>query len=113
MLFVTNNEGQRKEEGLGWASEGWNEQKAALELAKLKQTAKVGEGPTRLAEKRALAKAKRQLETEAKKQQAMEALTFSDFWRKTYFPQAQQDKTVSSGRGEDQFYRLWLAPIIW
>jgi hypothetical protein len=84
--------GQRKEEGLGWTSEGWSEQRAALELAKLKQAAKVGEGPTRLSEKRALAMAKRQLDDEAKRQQVIGALIFSDFWRETYFPQAMQDK---------------------
>lgn len=104
--------GQRKEEGLGWASEGWSEQKAALELANLKQAAKLGEGPTRLTEKRALTVSKRQLEAEIKKQQVIDSLTFNNFWQDTYFPQAQKDKTPGSWRREEQFYRLWLAPVI-
>ena len=52
-------DGKRHEEGLGWASKGWSEQKAALELEKLKQNHKIGEGPIRLKEKRQLAQNKR------------------------------------------------------
>ena len=106
------HQGQRKEEGLGWASEGWTEQKAALELAKLKEAAKIGEGPTRMAEKRALAEAKRRAEADARERQARESLSFAEFWEATYFPQAQKDKTLGSWQREDQFYRLWLAPVI-
>jgi integrase len=106
------HEGKRREEGLGWASEGWSEQKAALELAKLKEAAKTGEGPARLEEKRRLAEAKRQAEAQAKARQAKEALTFGDFWRGSYFPLAQREKTPRSWQREDQFYRLWLAPVI-
>lgn len=106
------HEGRRREEGLGWASEGWSEQKAALELAKLKEAAKTGEGPARLEEKRRLAEAKRQAEAQARARQAKEALTFDDFWRESYFPLAQRDKTSRSWRREDQFHRLWLAPVI-
>lgn len=47
--------GKRIEEGLGWSSEGWTEEKAALKLAELKAAAKTGEGPARLAEKRKIA----------------------------------------------------------
>lgn len=45
--------GKRKEEGLGWASEGWTAEKAALKLAELKKAAKTGEGAKRLSEQRA------------------------------------------------------------
>lgn len=104
--------GQRQEEGLGWASEGWTEQRAALELAKLKEAVRIGEGPTSLAEKRALAKAKRQAEAEARERQAREGLTFGEFWQASYFPQAKKDKTPGSWQREDQFFRLWLSPVI-
>ncbi len=50
--------GKRVEEGLGWESEGWTLDKAATELAKLKEAARKGEGPQRLREKREAAEAK-------------------------------------------------------
>ena len=48
--------GNRKEEGVGWSSEGWTAEKAFKELAELKEAYKKGEGETSLAEKRAKAK---------------------------------------------------------
>jgi len=106
------HQGRRKEEGLGWASEGWTERKAALELAKLREAARLGEGPTRLAEKRQIAQAKRLAAIEAQEQEERDALTFDEFWHQTYFPQAQKDKTPGSWQREDQLYRLWLEPVI-
>ena len=106
------HQGKRKEEGLGWASEGWTESKAALELDRLREAAKTGEGPTRLSEKRQIAQAKRQAAAEARKQQERDTLTFGEFWHQTYFPQAQKDKTSGSWQREDQLYRLWLEPVI-
>ncbi|MBU2470500.1 MAG: site-specific integrase, partial [Proteobacteria bacterium] len=100
------HQGRRKEEGLGWASEGWTERKAALELAKLREAARLGEGPTRLAEKRQIAQAKRLAAIEAQEQEERDALTFDEFWHQTYFPQAQKDKTPGSWQREDQLYRL-------
>ncbi len=49
-------DGQKKQEALGWASEGWTLAKARAELAKLKEAARTGEGPATLKEKRKLAK---------------------------------------------------------
>ncbi len=43
---------ERKEEGLGWASEGWNAQKASVELTVLKKAHTLGTGPHSLQEKR-------------------------------------------------------------
>lgn len=56
-----------------------SDQRAALELVKLKQAVKIGEGPIRLSEKRALSKTKRQRENETKREHDIEALTFSNF----------------------------------
>ena len=55
-------DGQRKEEGVGWASEGWTPSKVALKLAELKAAATTGEGETRLSEARAKFEAKKKLE---------------------------------------------------
>ena len=43
---------ERKEESLGWSSEGWTASKAAEQLASLKNAARSGDGPTSLGEKR-------------------------------------------------------------
>ena len=55
-------DGQKKQEALGWASEGWTLAKARAELAKLKEAARTGSGPATLEEKRAQAKAAREAE---------------------------------------------------
>jgi integrase len=86
--------------------------KAALELERLKQASRLGEGPVTIAERREKSEAKRQAEVEAKELQAKDALSFGDFWRDTYFPQARKDKTPGSWEREDQFFRLWLDSLI-
>lgn len=55
-------DGQKKQEALGWASEGWTLAKARAELAKLKEAARTGNGPATLQEKRAQAKVARESE---------------------------------------------------
>lgn len=55
-------DGQRKQEALGWASDGWTLAKARAELAKLKESARTGVGEVTLQEKRAKAKAAREAE---------------------------------------------------
>lgn len=57
-------DGQRKQEALGWASEGWTLAKARAELAKLKEAARTGVGEVTLQEKRTKAKAAREAERE-------------------------------------------------
>lgn len=55
-------DGKKKQEALGWASEGWTLAKARAELAKLKEAARTGSGPATLHEKRVQAKAVRDAE---------------------------------------------------
>jgi hypothetical protein len=54
-------DGILKEEGLGWASNDWNAQKASLTRSELIKNQRVGEGPSTLTEKRQLAKDKKAL----------------------------------------------------
>jgi len=98
-------DGKRVEEGLGWSSQGWNERKAALELAELKQAARTGRGHTRLAERRKEA-------AREKQQNLADALTFSAFFVDTYLPNAQENKSISSFRSEGFLYKNWIAPFI-
>lgn len=98
-------DGKRKEEGLGWASEGWTVTKAALILAELKSANATGNGPTRLSEKR------EQAETE-KRNQMLNSMTYGRFFKETYFPQSKANKSWRSWSREEQFYRIWISPVI-
>jgi len=60
-------EGKRKEEGLGWSSEKWTAEKAALALAELKKAHTTGEGPTRLTEKREIERLRKESDAAGKK----------------------------------------------
>ena len=73
VLRYTAN-GSKRQEALGWASEGVTLEKARLVLAKLKEANRIGEGPSTLAEQRELSKQKR-LEKEASIQAALHGLT--------------------------------------
>jgi integrase len=106
------HEGQRFEESLGWASQGWTLEKAMARLAEIKENIRLGQGPQSLKAKRALAKAERQAEQAAQEQAKLEGLTFGQFFTETYFPQAERDKSPRSAAKEEQTFRLWLAPVI-
>ena len=67
-------EGERHEEGLGWASQGWSKEKAALEIEKLKENYKKGDGPIRLKEKRKIAQDERD-------EEARQQITFSKIFK--------------------------------
>jgi integrase len=105
-------DGKRKEEGLGWSSQGWSVQKAAEHLAELRKAARTGEGERTLAEKRAKAEAKRKAEEAARAAKERESITFAQFFEDTYFPQAKADKTPRSWKREEQFARLWIFPVV-
>ena len=103
--------GKRFQPSLGWASQGWTEQKAALELAKLKDAYKTGEGDYSLAEKREKAKEKKRQEEQKREAEKIAAMTFAEFWEKQYWP-AQKHKAAGSLTAENGFYNNWLYPII-
>jgi len=96
-------EGKRREEGLGWASRGWTAEKAAVELAKLKNAARIGEGPIRLSEKR-------EIEKEKRDKQEREAVTFGDYFNRIYYPSAETSK--KSYHKEKQHYDTWIGPVL-
>ncbi|NDY55861.1 tyrosine-type recombinase/integrase [Desulfovibrio sulfodismutans] len=105
--------GKRREEGLGWASEGWSEQKAATVLSDLKKAHATGEGPVSLAEKRALADADRKAREEAEVLKAHEAVTLANFFHEVYFPQQAIDhKRPSTVKREEIMFRVWIGPAI-
>ncbi|HUU41781.1 MAG TPA: tyrosine-type recombinase/integrase, partial [Desulfatiglandales bacterium] len=99
-------------EGLGWASEGWTAEKAALKLAELKRAAQTGEGPQRLREKRELEARKRAAARAKKKLEQKESLTFDEFFAGIYLPHAKSNKKYSSWKTEEGLYTNWLKPVI-
>jgi len=103
--------GKRIEEGLGWASEGWTEQKAALKLAELKTAAKTGNGPTRLKETREIEKKRKEEEQAEKERQEREAVTFGKYFLETYLPQARIDRPKSV-RADEGLCETWVMPVI-
>ena len=104
-------DGKRREEGLGWATEGWTASKAAQTLAELKKAAATGEGATSLAEKREQAEAKRQAEKVAHAQEERDNITLAQVWEK-YLPIAQANKAAHTAYAEEAAYRLWLSPTL-
>lgn len=98
-----------KEEGLGWAKQGWTAAKAYDRLKELKENRKAGEGPQTLAEKREI-EGKRK---EADKQQAeREGVTISSYFDETYFKWAEKNKALNTTRSEKTLFEHWLRPII-
>jgi len=109
--------GKDKEEALGWASQGWTEQKAVERLAELKQNHRTGEGAQTLQEKREKSEQQRQAEKEAAEQEKRDNMTFADVWKK-YHGNRPEGGAVEDKRKqkkydrEGQLYKLWIAPVI-
>lgn len=96
-------DGEKRQEALGWASEGWTLAKAQAELVRLKEAARTGQGPVTLKEKRQEAQ-------ERRREAAEKNVTFIDYWSNHYAPYAQQEKRPETWRGEEKGFRVWLAP---
>ncbi len=106
------HEGKRKEEGLGWASQGWSAQRAAAELMKIKEAFRTGEGHQSLSEKRNIEKARREAEEKRRIKEARENIPLSTFFYDTYWPLAKRDKVPMSWKREESLMRLWVLPVI-
>jgi integrase len=104
--------GERKEEGLGWASEGWTVDLANEKLAELKRAARTGDGPQRLHEAREAEELRRQEEEKQKTEEAKAAKTFGKFFEDTYLPHAKSYKKEDTWGTEERLYRLWIKPVI-
>lgn len=104
--------GRDKEEGLGWASEGWTSAKAYERLSELKTNQKVGEGPQTMSEKRGMEAAKKVAQQAEQTRQEKEAVSFCDFFKHDYLPQARADKKPRSVERENGLYTRWIHPSI-
>ncbi|WP_029459927.1 tyrosine-type recombinase/integrase [Solidesulfovibrio alcoholivorans] len=105
-------EGKRREEALGWASQGWTAAKAAQALAKLQEAARTGEGCVTLAEKRKQAEARREQERQEEEARARDLVTFGQIFHDSYMPAARLNKSKVSCDKEDGFYRNWIGGVL-
>lgn len=102
-------DGQKKQEALGWASEGWTLDKAQEQLSKLKSGLKTGEGPQSLAEKRRQAK---ELHAEAERQRQEEVLkgiTLAEYYERQYKPWKSLARPVAFEK-EASHWQHWIKP---
>lgn len=105
-------DGTRKEEKLGWSSESWTEEKAALALAGLKKAHTTGEGPSRLAEKRKKERLRHEEEQREKERLNIENVTFGKYFLETYAPISERSKKYESYHREEQHFNTWLKSVI-
>lgn len=84
--------GRRKEEGIGWATEGWNPEKVHNLLSIIKEGIRTGKGPQSLAEQRQKEAAVRQAEKEQKAREQLADMTLEEFFRIVYMPRAKREK---------------------
>lgn len=104
-------DGKTHQEALGWASEGVTLIKARIELAKLKEAKRTGEGARSLRERRAEEAQKRKAKEAADRIAEAAKMTITDYWREVYWP-AQNHKARGSRVAENALWRKWIEPEI-
>jgi len=108
-------DGKQVEEGLGWASEGWTEEKAVNQRAVLKENRRRSEGPRTLREKKTLEDTKRQKEAEEKEQEEKDRLTFKELVEghlKAPFETDKNGRKKKSTTTEQGYLKNWIFPVI-
>jgi integrase len=104
-------DGVKRQESLGWASEGMTLEKARVELGRLKEANRVGEGARTLAERREIAKIKNAQEEAARLLELRNSMTFSEFWDNNYWP-VQGHKADGSLVAEKALCSKWIMPVL-
>lgn len=84
--------GKVHEEGLGWASENWNAEKAHLMRSQIKQAQRSGEGPQSLAEMRMASQAAAETEAMSVEAEKTANMTLAEFFEVHYLPRAKKEK---------------------
>lgn len=105
--------GKERSEGLGWASEGWTEKKAAAVLSELKANQTTGTGPRTLTEKRELREQAEIEEAQRNQEEKARNITFGEIFKERYFPHVQHNRrNLRSIQREEDLFRLWIDPVI-
>lgn len=102
-------DGKQTEEALGWASEGWTLTKARVELARLKEAKRLGQGAATLRDSRKEAKKKREEAVQAEAVEQAARMTLDEFWEQTY-GLTQSHKKPETIKKERDLYLRWLKP---
>lgn len=86
-------DGVRIEEGVGWASEGWNPEKISKNiLGVIKEGIRTGAGPFSLADMRRRAAARQAEEEEARLREEAANMTVKDFFMDHFLPRIKREK---------------------
>lgn len=104
-------DGNTKEEGVGWSSEGMTAAKANELRGMLMANIRAGVRPQSLAEMRGMAEEARKAEEKAARLAARASTTFADFWESDYLPSCNA-KTARTVGYETGMARKWLFPAI-
>ena len=104
-------DGKQVQEALGWASEGMTLEKARMELARLKEAKRTGEGPRSLRERREENNEKRKAKEEAEAIAKKNEVSTTEFWERLYWP-AQAQKAEGSRVAENALWKKWIEPVI-
>lgn len=101
-------DGKQKEEGLGWASQGWTEKKVAALVFEIKNNIKLGQHPQSFKEMREMnEKAKKEEEIETQESLA-ERITFDEVFER-YLPVHKTETTEKTWKRTESCYRIWIA----
>ncbi|EFL53142.1 integrase family protein [Solidesulfovibrio fructosivorans JJ]] len=98
------------EEGLGWASEGWNAKKASEMRAELQRAHTTGDGPATLAGKRESARIAAREQEQAEKQRNAAGATYKELVEAHYIPWAEREK--KSAAADKTRLKLHIFPVI-
>ena len=103
-------DGRTIEEGMGWATEQWNAEKAFKVLSGIKENKKTGAGPQSLSEMRKKAAAERAAAEKEASEEYVTNMPFQDFFERYYMPEAKRSKR--SWLTDEQRYHKIINPAI-
>lgn len=101
--------GKKKQEALGWASEGWTLDKVQEQLSKLKSGLKTGEGPQSLADKRRLANEREKAAELLRQEEERKGVTLREYYERQYGPWKSLAKPIAFEK-EASHWTHWLEP---
>ncbi len=105
--------GKDKGEGVGWASEGWNEKKAAAVLAELRANQVSGTPPFTLEEKRQAEQNRRDAEArQARAEKDYVEQQENNIINKIFIRYCEANERKASLQDEQAYYKNWIGPTI-
>lgn len=106
-------DGKVKEEGLGWASEGWTDRKAAAVLAELKANQTTGKGPKTLNESREIRRQAEQEEVDRiARENAVEEEKRQLVLNNIFANYCDSNAHKKSLKDEINYFKNWIKPAI-